>query len=74
MAPQRDNDRTILIFRMNRLFLRGNVLTIVVLVAFNATMMGLWVTAGPSRDALVVACWIAGDGLLCLISLWATDR
>jgi hypothetical protein len=36
--------------------------------------MGLWFTAGPSLDALVVAAWIAGDAMLCLIALWVTDR
>jgi hypothetical protein len=59
---------------MNRVFLRGSVLTIASVVAFNATMMGLWSTVGPSLDALVVAAWIAGDAMLCLIGLWATDR
>ena len=59
---------------MTRLVVRGSVLTIAVLVAFNATMMGLWLTVGPSRDALVVGGWIAGDAMLCLVALWATDR
>jgi hypothetical protein len=40
---------------MDPLFLRRSVLTIAVLVAFNATMMGLWFTAGPPLDALVVS-------------------
>jgi hypothetical protein len=59
---------------MDPLFLRRSVLTIAMLVAFNATMMGLWFTAAPSLDALVVAAWIAGDAMLCLIALWVTDR
>jgi hypothetical protein len=58
---------------MTRLFARGSVVAIAVLIAFNVAMMGLWLTAGPSRDALVVAGWIAGDAMLCLFGLWATD-
>jgi hypothetical protein len=59
---------------MTRLFARGGVVAIAVLIAFNVAMMGLWFAAGPLRDALVVAGWIAGDAMLCLVALWATDR
>jgi hypothetical protein len=58
---------------MTRL-LRGSVLAVAVLLAFNAAMMAIWFAVGASRDALVVAGWIAGDAMLCLIALWATDR
>jgi hypothetical protein len=43
-------------------------------VAFNVAMMVVWSAAGPSRDALVVAGWISGDAVLCLIPLFVTDR
>jgi hypothetical protein len=58
---------------MTRL-VRGSVLAVAVLLAFNAAMMAIWFAVGASRDALVVAGWIAGDAMLCLIALWATDR
>jgi len=74
-AQWRDNNLgPILIFRMTRLFVRGSVVAVGFLVAFNASMTGLWFAVGPSRDALVVGSWIAGDAMLCLIALWATDR
>jgi hypothetical protein len=60
--------------RMTRLFARGSVVAIAVLITFNVAMTGLWFAAGPSRDPLVVAGWIAGDAMLCLVALWATDR
>jgi hypothetical protein len=47
---------------------------IALLVAFNLAMMGLRLAAGASRDGLVVAGWIAGEAMLCLVALWATDR
>ena len=50
------------------------MVAIAVLIAFNLAMLGLWFAAGPSRDALVVAGWIAGDAMLCVVALWATDR
>jgi hypothetical protein len=59
---------------MTRLFAKSGVVAIAVLIAFNAAMMALWATAGASRDALVVAVWIAGDAMLGLAALWATDR
>jgi hypothetical protein len=58
---------------MTRL-VRGSVLAVAVLLAFNAAMMAIWFAVGASRDALVVAGWIAGDAMLCLIAFWATDR
>jgi hypothetical protein len=59
---------------MTRLLTRGGVNAIVVLVAFHVAMMGWWFAAGSSRDALVVASCIAGDAMLRLVALWATDR
>jgi hypothetical protein len=59
---------------LTRLFARGTGVAVALLVAFNVAMMASWLTAGPSRDGLVVAGWIAGDALLCLVALWATDR
>jgi hypothetical protein len=59
---------------MTRLFARGTAVAIAMLVGFNVAMMGSWIAAGPSRGALVVAGWIAGDAMLCLVALWATDR
>jgi hypothetical protein len=37
-------------------------------------MMVGWSAAGPFRDALVVAGWIAGDAVLCLVALFVTER
>ena len=51
---------------MPRLLERSTVLALAALVAFNVAMMVGWSAAGPSRDALVVAGWIAGDAVLCL--------
>jgi hypothetical protein len=59
---------------MTRLFARGTGVAVALLVAFNVAMMASWLAAGPSRDGLVVAGWIAGDAMLCLVALWATDR
>ena len=59
---------------MTRLLARSTVLGLAVLVAFNLAMMVAWSAAGPSRDALIVAGWIAGDAVLCLIALFVTDR
>lgn len=52
----------------------GSVVAIGMLITFNLSMLGLWFAAGSSRDALVVAGWIAGDATLCIVALWATDR
>ena len=59
---------------MTRLLARSTVLGLAALVAFNLAMMVAWSAAGPSRDALIVAGWIAGDAVLCLIALFVTDR
>jgi hypothetical protein len=59
---------------MTRLLARSTVVALAAVVAFNLAMMAAWSAAGPSRDALVVAGWIAGDAVLCLIALFVTDR
>jgi hypothetical protein len=59
---------------MTRLLARSTFLALAAIVAFNVAMMLAWSAAGPSRDALVVAGWIAGDAVLCLIALFITDR
>jgi hypothetical protein len=59
---------------MTRLFERGTAVAVALLVAFNLAMVGLRLAAGASRDGLVVAGWIAGEAMLCLVALWATDR
>jgi hypothetical protein len=59
---------------MTRLLARSTIVAVASLIAFNLAMMVAWSTAGPSRDALVVAAWIAGDAVLCLIALFVTDR
>jgi hypothetical protein len=59
---------------MTRLLARSTVLAVAAVAAFNVAMMVAWSAAGPSRDALVVAGWIAGDAVLCLIALFVTDR
>jgi hypothetical protein len=59
---------------MTRLLARSTVLAIAAVIAFNVAMMVAWSAAGPSRDALVVAGWVAGDAVLCLIALFVTDR
>jgi hypothetical protein len=58
---------------MTRFVARTPVLALAAVVAFNVAMMVAWPAAGPSRDALVVAGWIAGDAVLCVIALFITD-
>jgi hypothetical protein len=58
---------------MTRLLNRSTFLALAALIAFNVGMMVAWNAAGPFRDALVVAGWIAGDAVLSLVALFLTD-
>jgi hypothetical protein len=57
-----------------RQFGRGGILAIALLVAFNAVMIGLWLSGGASQDALVAMGLIPGNAMLCIIALSAIDR